>query len=158
MGLSEAGTETFTLVTSHYSPSQNAPASSPNNTKSSFSLSESLLRKLCGLPLPPSTSSLRSRAGAAGPENAFNSATGSDRTIFPTIKDRSPVSHRLSPIVTSADVFQFLKRAEIHAGLLSTQLLDLCWVLDSLFNVHDGVQFLFTLTSKDWITMIIKIL
>lgn len=69
----------------------------------------------------------------------------------------SPNYHMLSPIlifVTSFDVFQSLKRAEIHAGLSKTPLLDLCWVLDNHFNVYGGVQFLFTLTSKDRIITI----
>ncbi len=85
-------------------------------------------------------------------ENAFSCvAMGSDGTLA-IGKDWSPVSQMLSPIltfVTSSDIYQFLKRAETHAGLLSTQLFDLFWILDNLFNVHGGVRFVFSQTSKD---------
>jgi hypothetical protein len=65
----------------------------------------------------------------------------------------------LSPVlkfITSSDVFEFLKRAEIHASLWSTQLFDLFWVLDNLFNVHGGVRFLFSLASRDKVILIIR--
>jgi hypothetical protein len=64
----------------------------------------------------------------------------------------------LSPIlkfITSSEVPQFLRRAEIHPGLLNTQLFDLFWVLDNLFNVHGGVRLLFSLASKERIVLII---
>jgi len=109
------------------------------------------------LPQTTATSSVVSRTG---PENAFSSiATGSDRTLFAASKDRSFVSQMLSPIlksVTSSDMFQFLKRAEVHAGLLSTQLFDLFWLLDNLFNVHGGVRFLFSLSSRDRTILMMK--
>jgi hypothetical protein len=76
---------------------------------------------------------------------------GSDGTLA-IGKDWSPVSQMLGPVlkfITSSDIYQFLKRAETHAGLLSTQLFDLFWILDNLFNVHGGVRFVFSQTSKD---------
>ena len=73
---------------------------------------------------------------SAEPNNVVNSAvTGNDSTLF--ISDNlSPVSELLKPIL---EVFRFLKRAEAHPGLRSTQLFDLFWVADNLFNVHGGV-------------------
>ena len=50
--------------------------------------------------------------------------------------DLSLVSELLKPIL---EVFRFLKRAEAHPGLRSTQLFDLYWGADNLFNVHGGV-------------------
>jgi hypothetical protein len=86
-------------------------------------------------------------------------ATGNDRTLFTTGKDRPLVLQTFSPIlkfITTSDVFQFLKRAEIHVGLLKTQLFDLFWILDNLFNVHGGVWSLFSLISKGRIVLMIK--
>ena len=101
----------------------------------------------------------KSVASKPGPENAFSCiATGNDGTLFSTGKDRSLALQTLSPIskfITSSDVFLFLKRAEIHAGLLNTQLFDLFWILDNLFNVHGGVWFLFSLISKGRIVLMI---
>jgi hypothetical protein len=65
----------------------------------------------------------------------------------------SPVSKALGPIlkfVASSDVCQFLKRAEIHAGLSNTQIFDLFWVLDNLFNVHGGVRFLILVGAESF--------
>ena len=56
--------------------------------------------------------------------------------------NRSPVSGLLKPILdfmTCPEVFRLLKRAEAHPGLRCTQLFDLFWVADNLFNVHGGV-------------------
>jgi len=131
-------------------------AQQPDN-KSSSSLEENLLRMLRRLPQTTTTTSVASKAG---PENAFNCvATGNDGTLFITSKDGSPALEMLSPIlkyITSSNVFQFLKRAEIHAGLLKTQLFDLFWILDNLFNVHGGVWFLFSQISKGRIVLMIK--
>jgi hypothetical protein len=127
------------------------------DNESSPSLEEKLLRMLRRLPQTMTTTSVSSKAG---PENAFSCiTTGNDGTLFTTGKDRSPALQILSPIlkyITSSDAFQFLKRAEIHAGLLKTQLFDLFWILDNLFNVHGGVWFLFSLISKGRIVLIIK--
>jgi hypothetical protein len=38
------------------------------------------------------------------------------------------------------EVHRFLKWAEAHPGLRSTQLFDLLWVADNLFDVH-GVRY-----------------
>jgi len=57
--------------------------------------------------------------------------------------DRSPISgllRRILDFMTCPEVSQFLKSAEAHAGLRSTQLFDLFWVSDNLFNVHGGVR------------------
>ena len=65
-----------------------------------------------------------------------------DKSLF-TSKNRSPISEMLSPIlkfITSSDVFQFLKQIETHGGLRNTQLFDLSWVLNNLFNIHGGVR------------------
>lgn len=70
-------------------------------------------------------------------------ATGDDKSLF-TSKNRSPISGMLSPIlkfIASSDVFQFLKQVETHGGLRNTQMFDLSWVLNNLFNIHGGVQF-----------------
>ncbi|KAN0132431.1 hypothetical protein V8E53_009857 [Lactarius tabidus] len=56
--------------------------------------------------------------------------------------DRSSISGFLKPILdlmTCPEVFRFLKLAEAHHGLRSTQLFDLFWVADNLFNVHGGI-------------------
>lgn len=152
MGLLQDGTETFVLDALHYSPS-------PNNAKSSFSVEESLLRMLRGVPPTTTTTITSSLHSKAGPEYGKCVQFYCDGKRPDHLPHRSHVSHMLSPVlkfVTSSDVFQSLKRVEIHAGLSSTQLFDLCWVLDNLFNVHGGVQILFTLTSKGRIIMIIK--
>ena len=50
----------------------------------------------------------------------------------------------LSPIlkvITSSDVYQFLKEVETHGGLRNTQMFDLSWVLNNFFNIHGGVSF-----------------
>ena len=116
-----------------------APSSHRLDNKLSSSLEENLLRMLCRLPQTTTTSVV----SKAGPENAFScNAMGNDGTLFTTSDDRSPALQMLNPIlkfITSSDVFQFLKRAEVHAGLLKTQLFDLFWILDNLFNVHGGV-------------------
>lgn len=113
------------------------------DNKSSSSLEENLLRMLHRLPQTMATTT--SNASKTRPENAFSCiATGNDGTLFTTGKDRSPELQALTPIlkfITSSDVFQFLKRVEIHAGLLKTQLFDLFWILDNLFDVHGGVWF-----------------
>lgn len=57
--------------------------------------------------------------------------------------DRSSISGLLKPILdfmTCPEVFRFLKSAEAHPGLRSTQLFDLFWVADNLFDVHGGVR------------------
>jgi len=118
-----------------------APSLQQPDNKSSSSLEENLLRML--LRLPQTTAMTTSVASKAGPENAFScTATGNDGTLFITGEDRSLALQMLSPMlkfITSSDVFQFLKRAEVHAGLLKTQLFDLLWISDNLFNVHGGV-------------------
>jgi hypothetical protein len=77
-----------------------------------------------------------------GDNNLFGCvATGNDESLF-TSKDRSPISGMLSPIlnfITSSDVLQFLKQAAVHDGLRNTQIFDLLWVLNNLFNIHGGV-------------------
>ena len=102
------------FVASHYSPSQDVSAPSPNNAKLPFSRCFD-------------SSNAPSTAIAGEDEDDIISFQGREENAF-----RSPNSHMLSPImilVTSFDVFRFSKRAEIHAGLPKTQLLDLCWVL-----------------------------
>ena len=78
---------------------------------------------------------------SAEPNNVVNPAvTGNDSTLFIS-DDRPPVSGLLKPILdfmTCPEVFRSLKRAEAHPGLRSTQLFDLFWVADNLFNVHGG--------------------
>ncbi|KAI9456860.1 hypothetical protein BJY52DRAFT_1379845 [Lactarius psammicola] len=67
--------------------------------------------------------------------------TRNDSSLFVS-KNWSPISGLLRPILdfmTCPEVFQFLKSAEAHAGLRSTQLFDLLWVSDNLFNVHGGI-------------------
>ncbi|KAH9016132.1 hypothetical protein EDB85DRAFT_2021856 [Lactarius pseudohatsudake] len=67
--------------------------------------------------------------------------TGNDSSIFAS-GDRSPISGLLGPILdfmTCPEVFRFLKLAEAHAILRSSQLYDLFWVSDNLFNVHGGI-------------------
>ena len=59
-----------------------------------------------------------------------------------------PSSDQMLKFVASSDVFEFLKLADIHAGLWGTQLFDLFWLLDNLFNVHGGVRFLFMLAPR----------
>ncbi|KAF8486442.1 hypothetical protein DFH94DRAFT_713329 [Russula ochroleuca] len=112
-----------------------------NNAESSSSLEKDLLQSLLHGPQLSSTT-MTSVASKAGPENAFSCiATASNRSLFTTSKEKSH-SQMLSPVlkfITSSDVFEFLKRAEIHASLWSTQLFDLFWVLDNLFNVHGGI-------------------
>lgn len=124
-----------------------APSLHRLDNKSSSSPEDNLLRMLRRLPQTTTTSV----ASSVGSENAFSCiATGNDGALFKftTSNDRSSALQMLSPIlkfITTSDVFQFLKRAEIHAGLLKTQLFDLFWILDNLFNVHGGVWFLFSL-------------
>jgi hypothetical protein len=122
-----------------------------NNTEPSSSLEKDLLRSLFYGPQLSSTATTTTVASKAGPENASSCiATGS--------KEMSH-SRMLSPVlkfIKSSDVFEFLKRAEIHAGLWSTQLFDLFWVLDNLLNVHGGVRFLFSPASRDQIILIIR--
>jgi hypothetical protein len=117
-----------------------APSLQQPDNKSPSSLEENLLRMLRRLPQTTTTTSVASKPG---PENAFSCiATGKDGTLFTTSKDKSLALQTLSPIlkfITYSEVFRFLKRAEIHAGLLNTQLFDLFWILDNLFNVHGGV-------------------
>ena len=133
-----------------------APSLQQLDNKSSSSLEENLLRMLRRL---PQTTTAKTVAKAR-PEIGFCCiARGNDGTLFTTSNDRSPALQILSPIlkfITSSDVFQFLKRAEIHAGLLKTQLFDLFWILDNLFNVHGGVWFLVSLISKGRIVLIIE--
>ena len=69
------------------------------------------------------------------------SVAGNDDSLFIS-DDLSPVSGLLQSIldfISCPEVLQFLKRAEAHPGLRSTQLFDLFWVADNLFNVHGGV-------------------
>ena len=131
-------------------------AQQPDN-KSSSSLEENLLRMLRRLPQTTTTTSVASKAG---PENAFDCiATGNDGTLLIIGKNRPPALEMLSSIlkyITSPDVFKFLKWAEIHAGLLKTQLFNLFWILDNLFNVHGGVWSLFSQISKGRIVLMIK--
>lgn len=57
--------------------------------------------------------------------------------------DRSPVSGLLKPILDfmiCPEALRFLKSAEAHPGLRNTQLFDLFWVADNLFDVHGGVR------------------
>jgi hypothetical protein len=133
-----------------------APSLQQLDNKSSSSLEENLLRMFRRLPQTTMTSA----TFKTGPENAFRCiATRNNGTLFTTGEDRSPALQMLSPIlkfITSSDVFQFLKRAEIHTGLLKTQLFDLFWILDNLFNVHGGVWFLFSLISKGRPILMIK--
>jgi hypothetical protein len=121
------------------------PSLQQPDDKSSSSLEESLLRMLRRK--PQTTTTTTSVVPTTGPENAFSCiAKGKDGTLFTTVKDRTVAFRTLSPIlefITSSDVFQFLKRAEIHAGLLNTQLFDMFWILDNLFNVHGGVWLFF---------------
>ena len=124
-------------------------------TEPTTSVEVNLVRSLLHAPQLPSTETTTTPvASKAGPENAFSCiATGSDGSLFTTSKERSH-SQMLSPIlkfIASSDVFEFLKLADIHAGLWGTQLFDLFWVLDNLFNVHGGVRFLFSLASRDQI-------
>lgn len=129
------------------------------DNKSSSSLEESLLRMFRRL--PQTTRMTTPTASKAGPENAFSCiAMGNDKTLFTTGKDKSPALQLLRPIlkfITSSDVFHFLERAGIHAGLLKTQLFDLFWILDNFFNVHGGVWILTLLISKGRIVLMIKI-
>ncbi|KAI9456856.1 hypothetical protein BJY52DRAFT_536375 [Lactarius psammicola] len=67
--------------------------------------------------------------------------TRNDSSLFVS-NNWSPISGLLRPILdfmTCPKVFQFLKSAEAHAGLRSTQLFVLLWVSDYLFNVHRGI-------------------
>jgi hypothetical protein len=128
-----------------------------NNTELSSPLKKELIRS--GPQLSSTATATTSVASKAGPENMFSCiATGSNDSLFTTSKEMSH-SRMLSPIlkfITSSDVFEFLKRVEIHASLWSTQLFDLFWVLDNLFNVHGGVRFCFSLASRDQIILIIR--
>ena len=130
-----------------------------NNTEPSSSLEKDLLRSLFYDPQLSSTATTTTVASKTGPENASSCiATGSNESLSTTSKEMSH-SRMLSPVlklIKSSDVFEFLKRAEIHAGLWSTQLFDLFWVLDNLFNVHGGVRFLFSPASRDQIILIIR--
>jgi hypothetical protein len=57
--------------------------------------------------------------------------------------DRSPISGLLKPILdfmACPEVHQFLKWVEEHPGLRSTQLFDLLWVANNLYNVHGGIM------------------
>lgn len=80
----------------------------------------------------------------SGPSSVVgHNATEKDCSLLIS-DDRSPISGLLRPILdfmTCPEVFRFLKWAEAHAGLMSTQLFDLCWVSDNLFNVHGGVRY-----------------
>ncbi len=88
-----------------------------------------------------------SRESKFGPTAKPNSVidhitTGNDTSLF-TSNDWFPISgllRRILDFMTCPEVFQFLKSAEAHAGLRSTQLFDLFWVSDNLFNVHGGVR------------------
>jgi hypothetical protein len=66
-----------------------------------------------------------------------------DSSIFIS-DDRSPISGLLKPILdfmACPEVHRFLKWAEAHPGLRSTQILDLLWVANNLFDVHGGVRY-----------------
>ena len=66
-----------------------------------------------------------------------------DNPLF-TSNPRSPIAGLLKPIqdfMTCPEVFRFLKWAQAHPGLRSTQLFDLFWVADNLFHVHGGVRY-----------------
>jgi hypothetical protein len=80
----------------------------------------------------------------AEPDRVVVGHTGmeADSTLV-IMDDRSPISGFLKPILdfmTCPEVFRFLKLAEAHPGLRNTQLFDLFWVADNLFNVHGGVR------------------
>ncbi|KAN0132441.1 hypothetical protein V8E53_009867 [Lactarius tabidus] len=65
-----------------------------------------------------------------------------DSSIFIS-DDRSPISGLLKPILdfmACPEVHRFLKWAEAHPGLRSTQILDLLWVANNLFDVHGGIM------------------
>ena len=69
-------------------------------------------------------------------------ATDNDNSTFIS-NDRSPISGLLKPILdfmACPEVHHFLKWAEAHPGLRNTQLFDLLWVTNNLFNVHGGVR------------------
>lgn len=79
----------------------------------------------------------------AEPDRVVVGHTGmeADSTLV-IMDDRSPISGFLKPILdfmTCPEVFRFLKLAEAHPGLRNTQLFDLFWVADNLFNVHGGI-------------------
>jgi hypothetical protein len=68
--------------------------------------------------------------------------TETDSSIFIS-DDRSPISGLLKPILdfmACPVVRRFLKWAEAHPGLRSTQFFDLLWVANNFFNVHGGVR------------------
>jgi hypothetical protein len=70
--------------------------------------------------------------------------TENDTSIFIS-DDRSPISGLLKPILdfmACPEVHRFFKWAEAHPGLRSTQLFDLLWVANNLYNVHGGVRYL----------------
>ena len=79
----------------------------------------------------------------AEPDSVFDrAAMGDDKSLL-TSSVRSPISGLLRPILdfmNCPEVSQFLKQAKTHPGLRNTQIFDLFWVLDSLFNVHGGVR------------------
>ncbi|KAN0130504.1 hypothetical protein V8E53_011590 [Lactarius tabidus] len=65
-----------------------------------------------------------------------------DSSIFIS-DDRSPISGLLKPILdfmACPKVHRFLKWAEAHPGLRSSQILDLLWVANNLFDVHGGIM------------------
>ncbi|KAN0132447.1 hypothetical protein V8E53_009873 [Lactarius tabidus] len=68
--------------------------------------------------------------------------TENDTSIFIS-DDRSPISGLLKPILdfmACPEVHRFFKWAEAHPGLRSTQLFDLLWVANNLYNVHGGIM------------------
>ncbi|KAH9173731.1 hypothetical protein EDB89DRAFT_1957396 [Lactarius sanguifluus] len=99
-----------------------------------------------------------SRVSKFGPTAGSNDVVDhitmeNDGFIF-TSGDRFPISGLLRPILdfmTCPEVFRFLKSAEAHAILRSSQLSDLFWVSDNLLNVHGGI--LIHCLQKSLITM-----
>ena len=77
-----------------------------------------------------------------GPDGVAHRIVTRNNAFLFTSKNRTPISGPLGPFLdfmTCPEVSRFLKWAEVHAGLRSTQLFDLLWVSDNLFNVHGGV-------------------
>jgi len=101
---------------------------------------DSLSITLAGMGLSENTGA-EALASSQSDRKPFSHEEDDDKSLF-TSKNRSPISGLLSPIlkfITSSNVFQFLKQVETHGGLRNTQLFDLSWVLNNLFNIHGGI-------------------
>ena len=90
--------------------------------------------------------SRKPKLGSSGEANSVpdHLTIENDSPLF-TRNPRSPIAGLLKPIqdfMTCPEVFRFLKWAQAHPGLRSTQLFDLFWVADNLFHVHGGVRYL----------------